>query len=46
MDQTFSILIDTSATKGLISSVVLKRIKVKVFEKDEFRYIEMTSGAK
>jgi predicted aspartyl protease len=44
--QHFSILIDLGATECFISSVVLKRIKVKVVEQDEFRYVEMASGAK
>jgi hypothetical protein len=45
-DQTFSILIDPGATKRFISSALLKRIKVKVVEEDDFRYIEMELGAK
>jgi hypothetical protein len=45
-DQTFSILIDPGATKRFISGAVLKRIKVKVVEQDEFSYVEMASGAK
>jgi hypothetical protein len=45
-NQNFSILIDPGATKRFISSVVLKRIKVKEVEHDEFRYVEMASGAK
>jgi hypothetical protein len=45
-NQTFSILIDPTATKRFISSAALKRIKVKVVEQDEFRYIEMALGAK
>jgi hypothetical protein len=45
-DQTFSILIDLGATERFISSAALKIIKVKAVEQDEFRYIEMASGAK
>ena len=46
IDQTFSILIDPGAIESFISSATLKRIKVKVVEQDEFRYLEMASGAK
>jgi hypothetical protein len=46
IDQTFSILKDPGATKSFISSVVLKRIKVKASEQDEFRYVEMASRFK
>jgi hypothetical protein len=46
VDQTFSILIDLGATERFISSAVLKIIKVKEVEQDEFRYVEMASGAK
>jgi hypothetical protein len=46
VDQNFSILIDPGATERFISSATLKRIKVKVVEQDEFRYVEMASGAK
>jgi hypothetical protein len=46
VDQTFSILIYPDATKRFISSETLKRIKVKAVEQDEFRYVEMASGAK
>jgi hypothetical protein len=46
VDQNFSILIEPSATESFISSVTLKRIKLKVVEQDEFRYIEMESSAK
>jgi hypothetical protein len=46
VDQNFSILIDPGATESFISGPVLKLIKVKVVEKDEFRYVEMASGAK
>jgi hypothetical protein len=45
-DQTLSILIDPGATESFISSAVLKRIKVKAVEQDEFIFIEMASGAK
>jgi hypothetical protein len=45
-DQQFSILIDPGATESFISSVVLKIIKVKEVEQDEFRYVELASGAK
>jgi hypothetical protein len=45
-DQNFSILIDPGATERFISSETLKRIKLKVVEQDEFRYVEMASGAK
>jgi hypothetical protein len=45
IDQNFSILIDLGDTERFISSVALKRIKVKEFEKDEFRYVEMASRA-
>ena len=45
-NQTFSILIDPGAIERFISSETLKGIKVKVVEQDEFRYIEMVSGAK
>jgi hypothetical protein len=39
-------LIDPGATESFISSVVLKIIKVKEVEQDEFRYVELASGAK
>jgi hypothetical protein len=45
-DQMFSVLIDPGATERFISSAVLKRIKVKAVEHEEFRYIEMASSAK
>jgi hypothetical protein len=45
-NQNFSILIDPDVTKRFISSAMLKRIKVKVVEQDEFRDIEMESRAK
>jgi hypothetical protein len=46
VDQNFSILIDLGAIERFVSSAMLKRIKVKEFEQDEFRYIEMASGDK
>jgi hypothetical protein len=46
VDQTFSILIDSGATKSFISSAMLKLIKVKVVEQDEFIFLEMASRAK
>jgi hypothetical protein len=46
IDQTLSVLIDLRATESFISGVVLKWIKVKAIEQDEFRFIEMASGAK
>ena len=45
-DQTLSILIDPGATKSFISGAILKRIKVKAVEQDEFSFVEMASGAK
>jgi hypothetical protein len=45
-DQNFSILIDASATERFISIAMLKRIKVMEFEEDEFKYVEMETGAK
>jgi hypothetical protein len=45
-DQTLSIMIDPSATESFISGAVLKRIKVKEVEHDEFIFVEMDSGAK
>jgi hypothetical protein len=45
-DQTLSILIDPSATESFISGAVLKRIKVKAIEQDEFSFMEMASKAK
>jgi hypothetical protein len=45
-DQTLSILIDPGATESFVSSAVLKRIKVKAVEQDEFSFVEMASGAK
>ena len=38
-NQTLSILIDPSATNSFISGAVLKRIKVKSVEQDEFRFV-------
>jgi hypothetical protein len=46
VDQTLSILIDLGATKSFIFGVALKRIMVKTFEQDDFRFVEMDSGAK
>ena len=45
-NQNFSILIAPRATERFISSTSLKRIKVKVVEQYEFKYVEMASGAK
>jgi hypothetical protein len=45
-NQTLSILIDPGATKSFIYGAVLKRIKVKAVEQDEFIFVEMASGAK
>jgi hypothetical protein len=45
-DQTLSILIDLGATESFISGAVLKRIKVKAVEQDEFSFVEMALGAK
>jgi hypothetical protein len=39
-------LIDPGATESFISGAVLKRIKVKAVEQDEFIFVEMASGAK
>jgi hypothetical protein len=39
-------LIDPSNTERFISSVALKRIKVKEIEQDEFSFLEMASGDK
>jgi hypothetical protein len=46
VDQNFSIFIDPRDIERFVSSVVLKRIDVKEFEKYKFRYVEMASGAK
>ena len=45
-DQTLSILIDLGAIESFISGVVLKRIKVKAVEQNEFSFMEMDLGAK
>jgi len=45
-DQQFNILIDLGDTESFISSVALKIIKAKLVEQDEFRYVELASGAK
>jgi hypothetical protein len=45
-DQTLSVLIDLDATESFIYSAVLKRIKVKAMDWDEFSFVEMASGAK
>jgi hypothetical protein len=37
---------DLGVVESCISSVVLKRIKVKVVEQDDFSYVEMAYGAK
>jgi hypothetical protein len=44
--QNFSILLYPGVIENFISSKALKIIKVKEVEKDEFRYVEMASGAK
>jgi hypothetical protein len=46
LDQQFSILIDPGDTESFISSVSLKIINVKEVEQDDFRYVELASGAK
>jgi hypothetical protein len=46
VDQHFSVLIDPGDTESFISSTALKIIKVKEIKQDEFRYVEMASGAK
>jgi hypothetical protein len=46
IDHHFSILIDPGATEIFVSSVALKRIKVKEIKQYEFRHVEMASGAK
>ena len=46
LDQNYNVLIDLGAIERFISSAVLKRIKVKVVKQDEFKYVEMASGAK
>jgi hypothetical protein len=45
-DQTLSIFIDLGATESFISSAVLKRIKVKAVEQDDFSFVKMDLGAK
>ena len=45
-DQTLSILIDPGATESFISGAMLKRIKVKAVEHNEFSFVEMAWGAK
>jgi helix-turn-helix protein len=45
-NQTLSILIDLGDTKSFISGAMLKRIKLKVVEHDDFSFVEMASGAK
>jgi hypothetical protein len=45
-NQTLSILIDPGATESFISGAVLRRIKVKAVEHDEFSFVEMASRAK
>ena len=45
-DQTLSILIDPGATENFISSAMLKRIKVKAVEHDEFIFVEISSRDK
>jgi hypothetical protein len=44
--QNFSILIYLGATKRFISGATLKIIKVNAVKQDEFRYVEIASGAK
>jgi hypothetical protein len=39
-------LIDLGSTESFIYGVVLKRIRVKAAEEDEFSFVEMASGAK
>jgi len=46
VDHHFSIFIDSGATESFIFSVVLKIIKVKVVEQDEFIHVEMACGDK
>jgi len=45
VDQNFSTFIDFGATERFISSAVLKIIKAKAVEQDEFIYVEMALGA-
>jgi hypothetical protein len=42
-DQTLTILKDPGATESFTSGAVLKRIKVKAVEQDEFSFVEMAS---
>jgi hypothetical protein len=42
-DQTLIIFIYPGATKSFISRASLKRIKVKVVEKDELSFVEIAS---
>ena len=46
VDQTLSILIDPSATESFIFGAMLKMIKVKAVEHDEFSFVDMASGDK
>ena len=46
VDQTLSILVDPGATKSFIYGGVLKRIKVKAVEQDEFIFVDIASRAK
>jgi hypothetical protein len=43
VDHILSILIDIGAIESFIYGAVLKRIKVKVVEHDEFIFVEMSS---
>jgi hypothetical protein len=45
-DQTLSILIDLGVTESFISGAMLKRIKVKEVEQDEFSFVDMASKVK
>jgi hypothetical protein len=46
VDQTLSVLIDPSAIESCIYGAVLKMIKVKAVEHDEFIFVEMALGTK
>jgi hypothetical protein len=46
VDQTLSILRDPGATESFISGAMLKIIKVKGVEQDEFSFVEKASRAK
>jgi hypothetical protein len=46
IDHTLSVLIDPRATESFISGAVLKRIKIKEVDQNEFSFVEMASGAK